>query len=134
MAMSGGSSEDEIIDAINITPMVDVILVLLVIFMVTANFLKKESININLPKVQAADPNVAKTVQVAMTRDGKIFLEGTEVTEKRLAESLARDSKIRPNMRLTLSADDKLSYGVIMSLMGLIRKSGVTRVALSVKR
>ncbi|MDX1956950.1 MAG: biopolymer transporter ExbD [Leptospiraceae bacterium] len=132
--MSGGSSEDEIIDAINITPMVDVILVLLVIFMVTANFLKKESININLPKVQAADPNVAKTVQVAMTRDGKIFLEGSEVTEKRLAETLARDSKLRPNMRLTLSADDKLSYGVIMSLMGLIRKAGVTRVALSVKR
>ena len=52
MAMASQSSDDDEIGNINITPMVDVILVLLVIFMVTANFLKKESININLPKVQ----------------------------------------------------------------------------------
>jgi biopolymer transport protein ExbD len=134
MAMAAGSGEDEIIDAINITPMVDVILVLLVIFMVTANFLKKESININLPKVQSADPNVSKSVQVALTREGKILLEGQVITEEKLVQQLERDLKFRPNMRLTLSADEKLSYGTIMKLMGVIRKSGVTRVALSVKK
>lgn len=134
MAMAGGSNEDEIIDAINITPMVDVILVLLVIFMVTANFLKKESININLPKVASADPNTSKSVQVALTRDGKILLEGQTITEEKLVAQLQRDLKFRPNMRLTLSADEKLSYGTIMKLMGVIRKSGVTRVALSVKK
>ncbi|MCB1176503.1 MAG: biopolymer transporter ExbD [Leptospiraceae bacterium] len=134
MGMSAGSGDNEEIDSINITPMVDVILVLLVIFMVTANFLKKESININLPKTQAADPNTSKSVQVALTKDGKILLEGTPVTEEKLAATLKRDLKIRPNMRLTLSADEKLSYGTIMKLMGLIRKIGVTRVALSVKR
>ncbi|MCB1143667.1 MAG: biopolymer transporter ExbD [Leptospiraceae bacterium] len=132
--MAGGSNEDEIIDAINITPMVDVILVLLVIFMVTANFLKKESININLPKVASADPNTSKSVQVALTRDGKILLEGQTITEEKLVAQLQRDLKFRPNMRLTLSADEKLSYGTIMKLMGVIRKSGVTRVALSVKK
>ena len=122
------------IDGINITPMVDVILVLLVIFMVTANFLKKESININLPKVQAADPNVSQSVQVALTRDGKILLEGQTITEEKLISTLERDIKFRPNMRLTLSADEKLAYGTIMKLMGVIRKSGVSRVALSVKK
>ncbi len=134
MAMAQGSNEDEVIDGINITPMVDVILVLLVIFMVTANFLKKESININLPKVQAADPNVSKSVQVAMTRDGKILLEGQETTEEKLVVTLQSDLKFRPNMRLTLSADEKLAYGTIMKLMGVIRKAGVSRVALSVKK
>ena len=134
MAMAQGSNEDEVIDGINITPMVDVILVLLVIFMVTANFLKKESININLPKVQAADPNVSQSVQVAMTRDGKILLEGQETTEEKLVANLERDLKFRPNMRLTLSADEKLAYGTIMKLMGVIRKAGVSRVALSVKK
>ena len=114
--------------------MVDVILVLLVIFMVTANFLKKESININLPKVQAADPNVSQSVQVALTRDGKILLEGQTITEEKLISTLERDIKFRPNMRLTLSADEKLAYGTIMKLMGVIRKSGVSRVALSVKK
>jgi len=134
MAMASQSGDDDEIGNINITPMVDVILVLLVIFMVTANFLKKESININLPKVQAADPNVAQSVQVAITRDGKILLEGQSTTEEKLFANLQRDSKFRPNMRLTLSADENLSYGTITKLMGIIRKAGVTKIALSVKK
>lgn len=134
MAMASQSGDDDAIGNINITPMVDVILVLLVIFMVTANFLKKESININLPKVQAADPNVAQSVQVAITRDGKILLEGQSTTEEKLFANLQRDSKFRPNMRLTLSADENLSYGTITKLMGIIRKAGVTKIALSVKK
>ncbi|HMV41940.1 MAG TPA: biopolymer transporter ExbD [Leptospiraceae bacterium] len=134
MAMAQQSGDDDEIGNINITPMVDVILVLLVIFMVTANFLKKESININLPKVQAADPNVAQSVQVAITRDGKILLEGQSTDEEKLFRTLERDSKLRPNMRITLSADEHLAYGTITKLMGLIRKAGVTRIALSVKK
>jgi biopolymer transport protein TolR len=132
--MAQSSSQDEEIGAINITPMVDVILVLLVIFMVTANFLKKESININLPKVQAADPNVAESVQVAMTKTGGLLLEGKDVQVASLIKSLERESKIKPNMRLTLSADESISYGKVTELMGIIRKAGVTRIALSVKK
>jgi len=132
--MAQSSSQDEEIGSINITPMVDVILVLLVIFMVTANFLKKESININLPKVQAADPNVAESVQVAMTKTGGILLEGKDIQIPELIKNLERESKIKPNMRLTLSADETLPYGKITELMGIIRKAGVTRIALSVKK
>ena len=128
------SGEDDEIGNINITPMVDIILVLLVIFMVTANFLKKESVNINLPKVAAADPNIAQSVQLALTRDGKIIYEGQEVTAERLNSTLSNKSKYQPNMRITLSADEKLAYGDIAKMMGLIRKAGVTRIALSVKK
>ncbi|EKJ86647.1 biopolymer transporter ExbD [Leptospira bourretii] len=133
--MAGASgSQDEEIGSINITPMVDVILVLLVIFMVTANFLKKESLNINLPKVQAADPNVAESVQVALTKTGAILLEGKDTDISGLVRNLEREAKIRPNMRLTLSADESLPYGKITELMGIIRKAGVTKIALSVKK
>lgn len=134
MAMNQSSGDDEEISGINITPMVDVILVLLVIFMVTANFLKKESININLPQVAAADPNVKESTQVALTKDGKILLEGNNVTEAILMQNLVQEIKYRPNMRVTLSADENLSYGTIAKLMGLIRKTGVSRIALSVKK
>ncbi|HOD16306.1 MAG TPA: biopolymer transporter ExbD [Spirochaetota bacterium] len=133
MATLPGGDDDEI-GYINITPMVDVLLVLLVIFMVTANFLKQESVNINLPKVNASDPNVAKSVQIALTRDGKLLMEGLDTTEDRMVAYLAREAKYRPNMRVTLSADERLSYGTIARAMGLIRQSGVTRIALSVKR
>lgn len=132
--MNQSSGDDEEISGINITPMVDVILVLLVIFMVTANFLKKESININLPQVAAADPNVKESTQVALTKDGKILLEGNNVTEAILMQNLVQEIKYRPNMRVTLSADENLSYGTIAKLMGLIRKTGVSRIALSVKK
>jgi len=133
MALLPGGDDDEI-GYINITPMVDVLLVLLVIFMVTANFLKQESININLPKVNASDPNVAKSMQIALTKDGKLLLEGIETDEERMVAALAREAKYRPNMRVTLSADERLPYGRIARVMGLIRQAGVTRIALSVKR
>ena len=133
MALLPGGDDDEI-GYINITPMVDVLLVLLVIFMVTANFLKQESVNINLPKVNAADPNVAQSIQVALTRDGKLLMEGIDISEDALIRKLSQESKYRPNMRVTLSADERLAYGSIARAMGLIRQSGVTRIALSVKR
>ncbi|MBN2401860.1 MAG: biopolymer transporter ExbD [Spirochaetes bacterium] len=133
MALFSNSESDEI-GYINITPMVDVLLVLLVIFMVTANFLKMESVNINLPKVNAADPNIAKSIQIAMTANGKLLMEDIEVTEERMLLKLSQESRYRPNMRVTLSADERLSYGRIAHAMGLIRQSGVTRIALSVKR
>ena len=134
MSLLPGSGDDDEIGYINITPMVDVLLVLLVIFMVTANFLKMESVNINLPKVNAADPNIQQSVQIAITKDGKLMMEDTEINEERMVTNLAKESKYRPNMRVTLSADERLSYGTIAHVMGLIRQSGVTRIALSVKR
>lgn len=134
MGAGSDDNEDGIISNINITPMVDVILVLLVIFMVTANFLKKESININLPRVASADPNIKESKQVAVTREGKLFLEGRAVTEEALVGEITREAKYRPNMRVTLSADENLSYGTVSKVMGLLRKCGVTRMALSVKK
>ena len=126
MAFTSGTDDNDEIGNINITPMVDIMLVLLVIFMVTANFLKKESININLPKVGASDPNVAQSIQVALTRDGKIYLEGTR---PRNAACFIADARVEaaPNMRVTLSADERLPYGPSPT-MG-IRKSGVSRIA-----
>lgn len=134
MALLPGSGDDDEIGYMNITPMVDVLLVLLVIFMVTANFLKKESININLPKVNASDPNVQQSIQVAITSNGTLMIEDTEIAEDALVSRLSRESAYRPNMRVTLSADEGLPYGKIARIMGLIRQSGVTRIALSVKR
>ena len=134
MGMGTDKGEDGVISDINITPMVDIILVLLVIFMVTANFMKKESININLPRVTAADPNIRESKQIAVTRDGKFFIEGNVVSEQVMMNDMTREAKYRPNMRVTLSADENLSYGSVSKLMGLLRRCGVTRIALSVKK
>lgn len=133
MGFNTGNDNEEISN-INITPMVDVILVLLVIFMVTANFLKKESVNINLPKVAAADPNVRQSIQIALTRDGMLLMEGVQVSEEDMMNSLTDEVRLRPNMRVTISADERLEYSKIARLMGLVKKAGVTKLALSVKK
>ena len=134
MGAGTDKNDDGTISDINITPMVDVILVLLVIFMVTANFLTKESINISLPQVAAADPNIKESKQITVTKDGKLYLEGNQVTEEVLVNEMTKEIKYRPNMRVTVSADENLSYGSVSKLMGLLRKCGVTRIALSVKK
>ena len=134
MGAGAPKEDDGIITDINITPMVDIMLVLLIIFMVTANFLKKDSININLPKVAAADSNVRESTQVAMSKDGKFYLDGRVVTESYLVQSLTKEAKYRPNLRVTLSADESISYGSVSRLMGRMRKGGVTKIALSVNK
>ncbi|HNX58844.1 MAG TPA: biopolymer transporter ExbD [Spirochaetota bacterium] len=134
MAMGSSKNDDGVISDINITPMVDVILVLLVIFMVTANFLKKESININLPKVAKADANIKESTQIALTKDGQFFIEGKSISEEDLVTSMSREAKLRPNMRVTLAADENIAYGSVSKLMGVLRRCGVTKIALSVKQ
>ncbi|HQO39807.1 MAG TPA: biopolymer transporter ExbD, partial [Spirochaetota bacterium] len=59
---------------------------------------------------------------------------GRSITETALVDEMTRESKYRPNMRVTLSADENLSYGTVSKVMGLLRRAGVTRMALSVKR
>jgi len=132
--MAGGGDQDEIISNINITPMVDVMLVLLVIFMITANFMKKESININLPTAEKADPNLKESTRISLTAEGQLYLDDKETDIERLTNALIREAKLRPNIRVTLSADETLPYGKIARLMGIIKKAGVNRIALSVKR
>ena len=126
--------DDGMISDINIIPMVDIMLILLIIFMVTATFIQKDSLDINLPKVAAADPDTKESTQVAMTRDGMFYLDGVQVTEVYLLESLTNEAKYRPNLRITLSADESISYGAVSRLMGLMRQGGITRIALSVNK
>jgi len=126
------TGDDNEISNINITPMVDIMLVLLVIFIVTANFIKVDSLNINLPKAAVSDSNVPQSVQIAITQDGKYLLEGAEVSADKITSRLSSDIKSRPDMRVTLAADERLSYGTITKMLETIKKTGVTRIALSV--
>jgi biopolymer transport protein ExbD len=132
--MTDNSDNNTVIGSINITPLVDILLVLLVIFMVTAGFLQKESVNIQLPKAASADPDTAQSLQVSLTNKGDILLDGSPASEDFLMKILADQVKHRPAMRVTLCADEGLSYGSITKIMGLIRKSGVTRISMAVQK
>ena len=87
MAGSAQSDEGEI-TGINVTPLVDIMLVLLIIFMVTATYIVKEAIEINLPKAAAGGESTAKTFAIVITKDGHTFLDGLETTEDALVRKI----------------------------------------------
>ena len=118
---------------INVTPMVDVMLVLLIIFMVTAPLLVA-GVPVDLPdsKAGALDQEV-KPVQVSLDRDGLIFVDNEPVPADRLGArltSIRASSREKGGPRLFLRADRSLDYGRVMQVMGEIDRAGLRRVAL----
>ena len=131
MAPLGGEDDDaRPFTEINVTPLVDVMLVLLVIFMVTAPMLTA-GIGVDLPRAAAAPVHPpAPPLELTLRRDGAIFLEREEITEAALEPRLAALRAEAPDRVLHLRGDRGLDYGAIMRVMGLVQRAGIARVAL----
>jgi biopolymer transport protein TolR len=118
---------------INVTPLVDVMLVLLIIFMVTAPLLVA-GVPIDLPESRAgALDQQAKPVQIAMDRDGRITIDDAPVADTELSRTLANiAAQPQPpeGRRIYLRADRALDYGRVMRVMGELNRAGLNRVAL----
>src|SRR5258706_10361980 len=127
MAMKGGSGGDLNAD-INVTPLVDVMLVLLVIFMITAPMMNT-GVDLDLPQVTAQnveDPEGKLVLSIA--KDDKIFLGGTQVTWKDLEAKLKSNERVKKESALYIEADTALAYGRVVTAMAIAKNAGVTRV------
>jgi biopolymer transport protein TolR len=115
---------------INVTPMADVMLVLLIIFMITTPILQK-NIPINPPIAQ--DPvktEIAKPLTLSPARDGRIYLGKTNVTEKKMIQALSKHFAGEEDKSIFLRADQALAYGKVVHIVDECRKPGVQRVGL----
>ncbi len=113
---------------INVTPLVDVMLVLVVIFIITAPLLAS-SIRLDLPGTDAARPNDApRFVTVALDAQGKLFLNDKAVTAAELADRLADSGRRNPDTEVQLRADQTVPYGRIVEVMGAAQKAGLNRI------
>jgi biopolymer transport protein TolR len=113
---------------INMTPLVDVMLVLVVIFIITAPLLAS-SIRLDLPRTEAAKPNDApKFVTVVLDKSGGTFLDEKPVTAAQLAERLAQAARDNPETEIQLRADQAISYGRVVEVMGAAQKAGLNRI------
>ena len=123
-------SPEGTISQINVTPLVDVMLVLLVIFMVTAPILQ-QGVNVNLPKVQAG-ALTGEDVQlvVAVTARGTVYLNDAAMTVPELQEKLRAILRERPDRRVFLRADVDVRYGDVMKVMASIREAGVQKLGM----
>jgi biopolymer transport protein TolR len=118
---------------INVTPMVDVMLVLLIIFMVITPMLNNK-VNVDLPTADAAvvmeDANKEDAVIVAVTRDGRTFLGGDQVTLDDLGSKVSAKLESRPNKQVYMRADIRANYGKVMDTVDGIRSAGVSQLGL----
>jgi biopolymer transport protein TolR len=128
--MAFGTDQSETISQINVTPLVDVMLVLLVIFMVTAPILQ-QGYPVDLPKAQGV-PLVGEEehLVVSVTSGGDVYLNDTAITAPELTKKLAAIQRVHPGRRVFLRADAKSSYGEVARVMEAIRMSGLTRLGM----
>jgi biopolymer transport protein TolR len=113
---------------INMTPLVDVMLVLVVILIITAPLLAS-SIRLDLPKTQAAKPNDAPLfVTVVLDKAGQAFLDDKPASDDQLAQRLAQAAKANPDTEIQLRADAAVPYGRVVQVMGAAQKAGLNRI------
>jgi biopolymer transport protein TolR len=113
---------------INVTPLVDVMLVLLVIFIITAP-LMASSIKLDLPQTDAGQPNdTPKFVSLSVDAAGKVFLNDKAVTDDELADGLVKAAADSRDTEVQLRADRTVPYGRVVALMGIANKAGLSRI------
>ena len=130
MAFKFSRSNRDPMSEINVTPFVDVMLVLLIIFMVTAPLLTS-GIKINLPESSSVLKNEKKDpVTVSINSKGEIFIQKKKFSKDQLIQKLSLLKKNNQNLKIYIKGDKKLDYGKVMDLMNLINQSGFKKVAL----
>ncbi|RMF25804.1 MAG: biopolymer transporter ExbD [Deltaproteobacteria bacterium] len=124
------SGNDGTISGINVTPLVDVMLVLLVIFMVTAPMIQ-QGVTVDLPAAAGAPlPGEDAPLVVSVTADGAVYLNDTPMAVDALASKLAAIVKERPSAVVYLRADEQARYGVVAKVVGALKRAGIQQLGL----
>jgi len=137
MSASGPSQDEDgggLITEINVTPMVDIMLVLLIIFMVTASLIGSPSLKVELPKGSTAktQPNKTPDVLVVVTRTGELELDHKRLPVDQLANALQREHDARPGARLLILADRKSYHGNVVRVMDIAKLVGFQRLGVAI--
>lgn len=120
---------------INIIPLVDVVLVLLIIFMATTAFVKESGLNMKLPQAKSSEvvPQENKDLNVALARDGRLFLDGQPITESALEGTMKARAARQPDTRVVIKGDENIEYKRVVRVMDMAKQSGLPKVALGTK-
>ncbi|MGO9057127.1 MAG: protein TolR [Candidatus Binataceae bacterium] len=129
MAFEAGQ-RGSLVSQINVTPLVDVMLVLLVIFMVTAPIIQ-QGVEVNIPKVRAAAlKGEEQQFVVSITRDKQLYLNDSRMTNDELTQKLAAISAERPDRQVFIRADEEVPYGEVIRTMAAIKAAGIQNVGM----
>lgn len=129
----GNKNDQEAMSEINVTPLVDVMLVLLVVFIVTAPLLT-QSVGVNLPKtVAAAPPPQNPVTMVSIDLAGDIYLDKERMTAEQLAEQLTTRHTENPELTVQFEVDEKVPYGKAAEVLAIAQHAGITKLSLQTR-
>ncbi len=134
--MAGGANMDDdeggVITEINVTPLVDIMLVLLIIFMLTANIITQQSIEVDLPNAVTGETTESTTVAFTIDAEANVFLNGEAADEASLRQSLPILVQESEDIQAIIAADKSVSHGKVIWLIDLIRQLGIEKFALNI--
>ncbi len=140
MAAKLGGDEDEAIVDINITPFVDIILVVLIIFMVTATYITEKSIKVDLPDAATGDGTESTSLAITMDASEQLFLNGAPITTGALRNEIQQAKQLKDEDGKAISvvcligADHSVSHGKVVGLIDLVKQEGVSKFAINIEQ
>lgn len=124
-------NQDDMITGINVTPLVDVVLVLLIILMVTASYIVSKAIPMDLPNASTGQ-STQTPLAISVDKDERLYLDGELVSEIELERAAGRASRKNPEARAMIAADGTARHKSVVRVIDLLRRSGVVRFAINV--
>ena len=134
MAGQVQDQDDEGINGINVTPLVDITLVLLIIFMVTASYIVKETIEVELPRAAHGGETVQKTFALLVTREGKTYLNGAPTDDKGLVAAVQEAKARGEDVQAIVGADKNATHGMVTHLLDVLKGAGVIKFAIQIEK
>jgi biopolymer transport protein ExbD len=132
MASSASSNADDLVSDINVTPLVDITLVLLIVFIVTAKIIVGQTLPMDLPKAATGgEQQVVLAIELAKT--GEIAVNGQKVANEEGVKALAKDAFAKnPELRVVINADEAVPHGKVVRVMDNAKQVGITKIAFGV--
>jgi biopolymer transport protein ExbD len=132
-ASFGGDEEPgRMIVDINVTPLVDVTLVLLIIFMVTASYIVSPAIKVDLPKAASGSEQTKTTLALTLMKDGALYLNGERSSDGAVAQYIGSELPKNPDLQAIIAADRAVTHGDVVHVIDLVKRAGVHRFAINV--
>jgi biopolymer transport protein ExbD len=133
MAGSASQEADEAITGINVTPLVDITLVLLIIFMVTTKIVLNQTLPLDLPKAATGTSDVQTIFSILLSADGRTVVDSNQITSDEAILPLARTAQTaHPELRAVIKADSAVTHGRVIHVLDLLKQAHVGKIAFGV--
>ena len=126
-------NDDDMISGINVTPLVDITLVLLIIFMTTATLMVSPSIKVNLPKAKTAEKSPVTPFSITIDKNDNLYLNGKPVTEDEIVNKIKSVKKSGSTPEVIIAADKDVRHGFFIHIIDIVKQQGVDKFAINIQ-